>query len=420
MSKLLAPVVDLGVTPGMPMDLAFALRATNLVAALLSLVSIAAIGMALADAHSVGLAFAISLHLLGYLSALFLTGAGFHNAGRFAFLAVGGAHYCTLLVAIGAQAGVRMYMIAMVVYPSVGFARIEGRKATLAYVMIGVTFVTSELLANRFGPLLPLSPASVENGQHFILIGVCALVGFGMRYYQDLAFRARQQLDAANRRITELLANVLPPPIAARLEHQPQVIADSHGEATVLFADLAGFSTLARRLSPSHLVEVLNLIFSRFDEAAAGHGIEKIKTIGDCYMAATGVLNEGAGRTAVEAMADFSLDLLGIVERSAAEIGLPLGVRIGISSGPVISGVIGKRKYSFDVWGDTVNLASRMQSAGLAGRVQVSEATYWRLQHAFEFETRGTVAVKGIGETPAYLLVARKRNEAGSLMNNPG
>ncbi len=109
------------------------------------------------------------------------------------------------------------------------------------------------------------------------------------------------------------------------------------------------------------------------------------------------------------------MDLLTIVRATAGEIGVPLGVRIGISTGPVVSGVIGRRKYSFDVWGDTVNLASRMESAGLAGRIQVSEATFWRLQHAFDFETRGSVEVKGMGETPAYLLVGRKQGTVAAI-----
>jgi class 3 adenylate cyclase len=233
-----------------------------------------------------------------------------------------------------------------------------------------------------------------------------------MRYYQNSSFLAREQLGEAHRRITDLLTNVLPPPIVGRLQQTPGTIAESHGDATVLFADLTGFSTLARRLSPAHLVEVLDLIFSRYDDAAARYGIEKIKTIGDCYMAATGVLTETDGVAAVEAMADFSLDMLGIISATATEIGLPLGVRIGISTGPVISGVIGRQKFSFDVWGDTVNLANRMESTGLAGRVQVSEATYWRLCHSFEFETRGTIALKGDQQALAYLLVGRKQDAA--------
>jgi adenylate cyclase len=412
MRKLLARFVDLGVAPGTPLDLAFALRAANLAAILMSLVMAAAVGMALANEQNVGLALIMGLHLVGFLGALALNAAGFSDAGRFTGLAAACSYYCTLLVAFGPTSGVRVGLIAFVVYAVLIFARIEKRNTVIAYLMIGATFVISETLARRFGPLVIQTPAMGERANYFGILSVCALVGYGMRYYQNSSFLARQELGEANRRITELLGNVLPAPIVGRLQAATGVIAESHGEATVLFADLTGFSTLTRRLSPAHLVEVLDLIFSRYDEAAVRHGIEKIKTIGDCYMAATGVLNEAQGAGAVEAMADFSLEMVRIIGATAAEIGLPLGVRIGISTGPVISGVIGRRKYSFDVWGDTVNLANRMESAGVAGRVQVSEATYWRLQHAFDFETRSTIVLKHDEQAVAYLLIGRKASRA--------
>lgn len=171
----------------------------------------------------------------------------------------------------------------------------------------------------------------------------------------------------------------------------------------MLFADLTGFSVLTRRLSPTHLVEVLNRMFSRFDEAACRHGIEKIKTIGDCYMAATGVLDEAAGFSGTDAMAEFAIEMLAIVESVAHELGLTLGVRIGISTGAVVSGVIGTRRVNFDVWGDTVNLASQMESTGIVGRIQVSETTYWRLHGHYPFEARGEVVVKSGQRVATYL-----------------
>jgi adenylate cyclase len=415
MAKILARLVDLGVTPEMPLDLVISLRATNFLAILMMIVSASGMVMSVANDGSAWLALAIGMCFVAYLCALLLSGTGLPSTSRFAFLGVGCAHWTLLSVALGPQSGIRFYVIALLLYPLTGFARRETREMFAAYVLIVVSFVVAQVLAHTVGPLVPFSTAALERGDYFILTSLALLCVLGMGYYQRSAASARLSLDEAHLRIAELLANVLPAPIAARLEHQRGTIADSHGEATVLFADLTGFSTLTRRLSPPHLVEMLDLIFSRFDEAAARYGIEKIKTIGDCYMAATGVLSEAAGAAAVEAMADFSLDMLGIIDRTAAEIGLPLGVRIGISTGPVISGVIGRRKYSFDVWGDTVNLASRMESTGVAGRVQVSEVSYWRLSHAFEFETQRTVALKGNQEAEAYLLVGRKPDAAARV-----
>jgi class 3 adenylate cyclase len=415
MSKPFARLVDLGVTPDTPLDLAVIMRVGNVAAMLMAGVSLGGIGMTLGTTSSTMLALAIALCAAGYLCVVFLNGSGFFDAARFTFIVVGFCHYALLSLVLGPQLGFRFYLAAFVLFPAMAFLRNERRERAAAWGIVCTCFVLSEVLAHRFGPLVPTTPAAVEVGNYFIALSLATVVGCAMRYYQNLSQDARRQLDDANRRIGELLANVLPPLIAARLQEHQGIIADNHGDATVLFADLVGFSALTRRLSPGHLIEVLDLIFSRFDEAAAGHRIEKIKTIGDCYMAATGVLSEAEGAAAVEAVADFGLDLLTIVRATAAEIGLPLGVRIGISTGPVVSGVIGRHKYSFDVWGDTVNLASRMESGGLAGRIQVSEATFWRLQHVFDFETRGSVEVKGMGETPAYLLVGRKQGTAAAI-----
>lgn len=412
MRGLLARLINLGVTLDTPLDLAVVLRATNLCAVLMAVISLGGMGMSLGPAGSPVLALAVALLLVSYLCVLFLNGSGFPDAARFGFLTVACTHCALLNLALGSQSGIRFSLIGLVSYPTIGFVAAEGRKILVGYAIIVASFLLSQLLTHRLGPLIPLSSAATEQSSYFLVVALATVVGFALRHYQKLSFSARRQLDEANRHIAELLANVLPPLIAVRLQQQAGVIADSHGEATVLFADLVGFSALTRRLSPGHLVEVLNLIFSRFDEAAAGHHIEKIKTIGDCYMGATGVLTEAEGAAAVEAVADFGLDLLRIVRETADEIGVPLSVRVGISTGPVVSGVIGRRKYSFDVWGETVNLASRMQSAGVAGRIQVSEGTYWRLQHAFEFETRGIIALKGREDAAAYLLVGRKPGAA--------
>jgi adenylate cyclase len=415
MRRLWDRLISLGVTPDQPPDLAVALRSTNVAAVMMAGVALAGVGMSLADARSPVLALACALCLALYLCVLFLNGSGFPDAARTGFLVVACTHYILVNVALGLLSGNRFDLIALLLCPAFGTIQTERRLAAAGYAIIGISFVTSESLTRRFGPLITLSPAELERANYFVLFMLSGVVGFAVRYYKNLSMAARRQLDEANRRVAELLANVLPPLIALRLQQQDGVIADSHGEATVLFADLVGFSALTRRLTPGHLIEVLNLIFSRFDEAATGHRIEKIKTIGDCYMAATGVLSEADGATAVESVADFGLDLLRIVKEIADEIGIPLGVRVGISTGPVVSGVIGKQKYSFDIWGDTVNLASRMQSAGVAGRIQVSEGTYWRLQHAFEFETRGVISLKGTESASAYLLIGRKPTAATAM-----
>jgi guanylate cyclase len=204
-------------------------------------------------------------------------------------------------------------------------------------------------------------------------------------------------------RSERLLLNVLPEAVAARLkDNGGGVIADDYPAVTVLFADIVGFTPLAERLEASALVELLDAVFADWDALAAAHGVEKIKTIGDAYMAAGGIPLPRPDHA--EAIAGLALGMGPALKRRAAERGLTLQVRIGIDSGPVVAGVIGRAKFSYDLWGDTVNTASRMESHALPGTIQVSERAYERLRACFDLRPRGPVDVKGKGPMTAYLL----------------
>ena len=218
--------------------------------------------------------------------------------------------------------------------------------------------------------------------------------------------RARRDAFAANLRARRLLDNVLPPSIADRLERGEHRIADHADAATVLFADLVGFTVLAERLSPVQLVDTLDELFTQFDELAARHGLEKIKTIGDAYMVVGGVPAPRADHA-------FAVARLALEMRELVAARDDLQIRIGIHSGPVVAGVIGARKFMFDLWGDTVNMASRMESHGVPGAIQVTAATAALLAPAFVCEPRGTIPIKGKPDHPVFLLVAA-RHAAGS------
>jgi class 3 adenylate cyclase len=228
------------------------------------------------------------------------------------------------------------------------------------------------------------------------------------------AVRSRQALDREHRlllaeqeRSERLLLNVLPAPIAARLKAGEAVIADAFPEVTVLFADLVDFTRRSRRIGPAQVVATLNELFSAFDALAQRHGLEKIKTIGDAYMVAGGLPNPRPDHA--EAVAELALAIREEVARRADPRGQPLAVRIGIDTGPVEAGVIGTTKFSYDLWGDTVNTASRMESHGIAGCIQVTERTYQRLRDGYRFQRRGPIPVRGMGEMVTYLLVGRNR-----------
>ncbi|HEY6708463.1 MAG TPA: adenylate/guanylate cyclase domain-containing protein [Actinomycetota bacterium] len=219
------------------------------------------------------------------------------------------------------------------------------------------------------------------------------------------AIRGRRLLQAEQERSEALLLNVLPAPIAARLKQGEAVIADRFPEVTVLFADLVDFTAASDRSSPERVVQVLADLFTAFDRLAARHGLEKIKTVGDAYMAAGGLPEPRPDHA--EAVAEMALALREEAGRHLDPAGRSLQVRIGIASGPVVAGVIGTAKFSYDLWGDTVNMASRMESTGVPGCIQVTEQTYRRLRGRYRFQRRGPVQVKGKGELITWFLVGR-------------
>jgi class 3 adenylate cyclase len=230
--------------------------------------------------------------------------------------------------------------------------------------------------------------------------------------------RARDREQAKSER---LLLNVLPAPVAARLKQDEGIIADACAEVTVLFADIVGFTPLSERLAAPDLVAVLDRVFAGWDRLAAHYGVEKIKTIGDAYMVAGGIPLPRQDHA--EAIADMALAMGPEVERVGLEIGLPLQVRIGIDTGPVVAGVIGRAKFIYDLWGDTVNTASRMESHAAPGTIHVTARTYDRLRERYEMRPRGTIHVKGKGPMSPYLLLGprdqRRPFEGAGLVEAP-
>ena len=203
-----------------------------------------------------------------------------------------------------------------------------------------------------------------------------------------------------------LMLNILPEPIANRLLEGELNIAERHSDVTILFADLVNFTGLANQSDPVDLVALLNDIFTRFDVLADLHGLEKIKTIGDCYVVVGGLPLPQSNHA--EAVAEMALAMLRAVEDVNRERRTNLSLRIGVNTGSVVAGVIGRKKFSYDLWGHAVNLASRMESSGVAGRIQVTENTYHLLANAFSFVDGGIVDCKGIGDIQSYFLEGRK------------
>jgi adenylate cyclase len=227
------------------------------------------------------------------------------------------------------------------------------------------------------------------------------LAGPSLVAYMLLQYFVRER-DREHARSERLLRNVLPAPVAARLKRRDEVIADRFEEATVLFADIVDFTPLSAALPPEEVVELLDDVFTTFDRLVDERGLEKIKTIGDAYMVAGGIPVPRADHC--EAVADMALGMLRECDGWRAK-GRELRLRIGIDTGPVVAGVIGRRKFIYDLWGDTVNTASRMESHGVPGSIQVTERVRERLCDRYRFESREPIDVKGKGIMPAWILL---------------
>jgi adenylate cyclase len=271
------------------------------------------------------------------------------------------------------------------------------RQATWAFLgFLGLTVVSA--LAD---PLLaadaPRLPDLLRTAFFMLNIGALAAVVFVvMRYFVAAREQAQAETEA-------LLQRVLPVSIANRLRAGEQPIADNHAQVTVLFADVAGFTGFVRAAAAGDVIDLLDRVFTEFDALAERHGLEKIKTIGDAYMAVAGApqaLDDHAGRAA-----DMALDMLAAVERVGHDIGRPLELRVGLHSGPAMAGVIGQQKFAYDLWGDAVNVASRMESQGVPGRVQVSSAVVDLLGGRYRFEERGEIELKGLGPMRTFFLL---------------
>jgi adenylate cyclase len=266
------------------------------------------------------------------------------------------------------------------------------------------THVDEEILYRADGSVFPAEYWSYPMIQDDEVVG-CVIT------FADITLRVTHErlLSKERERSEQLLLSILPEVIAARLKTSPEVIADSSDDVTVLFADLVGFTAASSDLPPEKVVSMLDSVFTAFDELVERHELEKIKTIGDGYMVAGGIPQ--ACPDHAERVAALALDILSAVHQIPEVVELGLDVRVGMASGPVVAGVIGKKKFTYDLWGDTVNTASRMEAYAPVGGIQVTEHTYELLKGDYEFERRDEVPIKGKGVMTTYVLIRRKGDQ---------
>ena len=317
------------------------------------------------------------------------------------------AMFATVILGISVGSTIAV-LVALGVFGPVRFARIPVR-IMISCIAAGIT-VGSAVYANIYGPIDPV-PADMTNWlQLFTGLLVAIAAAIVIWFFLKEMWRAEAALEKEYARSEGLLRNIMPSEVADRLKAGEGLIADGHPHVTVLFADIVGFTERSSVMTPEKLVALLNQIFSRFDALVDQRGVEKIKTIGDAYLAVSGLPSDRADHA--QAIALLARDMLAACEAINRDLKLdghdaesePVSVRIGIHSGAVVAGIIGTSKFAYDLWGDVVNTASRMESSGEAGRIQVSEAVHDLLDGEFDMTARGTVEVKGKGPMRTWFL----------------
>jgi guanylate cyclase len=323
----------------------------------------------------------------------------FRSLGLILLLAASLAHH----VLLGGFAGSGSSILFAFLAPASALITYRPRNAWPWFVAFLVVLVLAALTDQRVTPINGVLSPAVLSWTTAGAIGSFTLLLFGFfRFFLIQREEMQEALRIEQEKSERLLLNILPKEIAERLKHEPDLIADGFPDVTVLFADLVGFTRLSEQLSAEELVHLLDEVFTTFDQLTLRHGVEKIKTIGDAYMVAGGLPDPRPDHA--EAIARLALDMRDALSRSPLAQRHGLSMRIGIHSGPAVAGIIGDSKFSYDMWGDTVNTASRMESHGIPGAIQVSAETHARLSGAFALEGRGTVSIKGKGEMPVYLL----------------
>ncbi len=297
--------------------------------------------------------------------------------------------------------------LIIVIMMTDAFARLQLRYAATSNVIVALCYEAVAVFYQRV--LTSASGLYIFINNNFFLLA-CNIIGLTTCYYLEVYskrdFLQRRALHIERAKSEKLLLNVLPVEIAARLREKAGTIADTLDSVSVLFADIVGFTPMSSQMGANRLVEVLNALFCKFDDFVEEAGLEKIKTIGDCYMVASGV--PAVRRDHAQALARVGLNMLAYVAAHEFPYGRQLGLRVGISSGSVVAGVIGTRKFSYDLWGETVNIASRMESDGTPGKVQISRATYELIKDDFVCEARGEILVKGKGNLEVWYLISER------------
>ena len=387
-------------TAGYPPDTVRRLKILNVIAALISLTtSIYAVQLAAGDYETMAPVVWINIALAALAAAVPFAHRINDTAGGLLLVAAEFVALYGFTAFFGRSGGAPMQYLVAAAAPFVIF----GLQRLWLVIAIVITSLGLHLVAwfsfTRSNALLHVDRAMLDSLYIQGAITTFGLIAASVYYAFSLAEHAKAETDS-------VLRNVLPDSVVERLKANPnEAISDSFASASILFADITGFVGLARRLGPEKTVALLNRLVSAFDSLAQRHGVEKIKTIGDAYMVASGIPLHRSDHA--EALAAMALDMLDATKALSANEGIPINIRIGMASGPMMAGVIGTKKFSYDVWGDPVNLASRLESASEPGRILICPGCFDALAGKFKLESRGLIEIKGVGAQETWYVAGR-------------
>lgn len=340
--------------------------------------------------------------LVAWSAVTALQGFGLRTAARVLAIFAATSHIVAACALVGNIAPVWPVLATVVLVPFLIFPARQRLLMIVAATSVALAEIVTWTSFANAPPLIAFDPHAALALRVTVPLALAvfpALIGV---YYHVITTRTEEALAAERTRSEALLLNVLPASIAKRLLAGEKPIADRFDDVTVLFSDIVGFTKVSEKTPPAELVAILDELFSAFDVEIERRGLEKIKTIGDAYMVAGGIPTQRPDH--VEAVLELAQAMARIMDERTDRYGL--SIRIGVHTGPVVAGVIGHRKFTYDLWGDTVNTASRMESHGVPGRVHVSGAVEERLRGRYAFESRGTIEVKGKGPMQTFLLTS--------------
>ncbi|MCB1192701.1 MAG: adenylate/guanylate cyclase domain-containing protein [Leptospiraceae bacterium] len=334
-----------------------------------------------------------------------LNSMGKFTSARFFLISLSFLYITLTTILIGNSGRGHFYYLTEIFVVFFVFPPYRKKRIFSTITFLFLAFSIFEIFHSDLKPLVTFDPQTLKIQQivyNFIFGSI--LVAFSF-YIHSIFRKAELTAQLEHDKSQKLLQNILPLSVIAKLRDNPDTIAENFEECTVLFSDIVGFTEMSRKMSAYALVSLLNEVFSSFDDLAEKHNLEKIKTIGDAYMVVGGLPEPDPNHA--ENVAQFALEMQTVIQGFKQKMQIPLELRIGIHSGGAVAGVIGKKKFIYDLWGDSVNTASRMESHGLPGQIHVSESTYNRLKEKFQFKERGMVTVKGIGNMKSYFLIQK-------------